>query len=44
VELVKFQYSEQVVASTTSACDLVWINIEDDTGECTEPKLWRERN
>ncbi len=44
VELVKFQYSEQVVASTTSSCDYIWINVKDDSGECSSPILWRERN
>ena len=46
VEVVKFQYSDQVVASsgTGPQCDYIYINIKGDTGECTEPKLWREKN
>ena len=41
VEVVKFQYSDQVVAA--SGCDLVWINVKSPD-ECSKPELYRERN
>ena len=42
VEVVKFQYRDQVVAS--SGCDIIWINIKDTSGQCTDSKEFRERN
>ena len=43
VGVVEFNYSDQVVASSV-ACDYIWINIQDDSGQCTESKLWRQKN
>lgn len=42
VEVVKFQYRDQVVAS--SGCDIIYINIKDASGNCTAPETFRERN
>jgi hypothetical protein len=42
VEVVKFQYRDQVVAS--SGCDIIYINIKDASGNCTAPEMFRERN
>lgn len=42
VEVVKFQYRDQVVAS--SGCDIIWINVKDANGQCTNPEMFRERN
>ena len=35
VEVVKFQYSDQVVAASVK-CDIIWINVKEN-GECTDP-------
>ena len=43
VEVVKFQYSDQVVAVSPAGCDYVWINVKVN-GECSDPILYRERN
>ncbi len=38
VEVVKFDYSDQVVA--TSGCMSRYINFEDDNGACSDPTTW----
>ncbi len=38
VEIVKFEYSDQVVASST--CTSKYINFKDDTGACGDPTTW----
>lgn len=42
VEVVKFEYSDQVVAQSVK-CDIVWINFKVN-GECTEPVEHRFEN
>ena len=39
VEIVKFEYSDQVVA--TSGCQARYINFKDSTGACSDPSTWK---
>ena len=42
VEVVEFNYSDQVVASSTgTVCMSRYINFKDETGGCGDPSTWK---
>ena len=45
VEIVKFEYSDQVVAQSAQSakCDIVWINFKVN-GECSDPVAHKVEN
>lgn len=43
VEVVEFNYSDQVVASSTgtNTCTARYINFKNDDGACGDPTTWK---